>query len=172
MRARESGLFHISLARGQFSFSLYFSRVRAPWEKRSLRGQLVNGNLRQTGATSSLRVLIVQGSARQGRAYPPSMRINFSLIRTTEASQSFTKHPVIYEIAYINNFEYSRRRAHSETVSLTRQSDEGITSMELLLSAPLFCANVLGSACEQSRDSPVAVLFSRVDCHSLFLHKR
>lgn len=43
--------------------------------------------------------------------------------------KSFTKYSVIYEIAYINNFEYSRRRGCT-TVSLTRRLDERITSAD------------------------------------------
>lgn len=43
--------------------------------------------------------------------------------------KSFTKYSVIYEIAYINNFEYSRRRGCT-TVRLTRRLDERITSAD------------------------------------------
>lgn len=90
------------------------------------RGQLVNGNLRQTtrqGAStvcSSYEYTPCIANKASSRCLRVSARRIFLFARIYRRhSEVLPKYTVIYEIAYINNFEYSRRRGCT-TVKLNK----------------------------------------------------
>lgn len=119
-------------------------------------GQLVNGNLRQTGTTSLLYARhtdshVYRKGILDARTRP---RRFFSYPRRYEAFRSFTKYRttgVIYEIAYPITLNILRARLYYTTVSLTRRLDECITSPGYYLSTPQFLID--------ARDSRIMKLF-------------